>query len=410
LTPDCIEIRNTNSESKLSSLEPEKLIMMHKTLEFSQLEPLFICVLTERNTAIGLRFLTTEEETIVIGHIKMLINKIKGNSILQDSSMTNNITKANDQTANIGDRPQAESGASKKFLYCLSLVNNQKNDTARRGAVVKAISICTRYPFIQIFKPAIVLALQRFYENSTEKVLAELYQALNAMDLSSMPAYNDYQKQILRANDDKSKLEFSTVINYVTKMNIKIPIALLPDEVGDCKLIPLVKKFGSQVMLIYNGLLTQKRILFLGFDSSAGELCEYVLAACSMLCPPLKGLIHRAFPYTNLTYLNFLEIPGYIAGVANPMFEMHMDWWDLLCNIKTGKITVNSSSSSSLTQQQLPSPLPSPTFPSSPSSPSSPSQQHVIEKYTQFDNEFIAQVSDEKRPVIVMLIFECYCK
>lgn len=32
--------------------------------------------------------------------------------------------------------------------------------------------------------------------------------------------------------------------------------------------------------------------------------------------------------------------PGYIAGVTNPIFESK-DWWDLLCNIETGKMTVH---------------------------------------------------------------------
>lgn len=32
---------------------------------------------------------------------------------------------------------------------------------------------------------------------------------------------------------------------------------------------------------------------------------------------------------------------GYITGVTNPMFEEHPEWWDLLCNISTGKVTLN---------------------------------------------------------------------
>jgi hypothetical protein len=34
--------------------------------------------------------------------------------------------------------------------------------------------------------------------------------------------------------------------------------------------------------------------------------------------------------------------PGYIAGVTNPIFESRPKWWDVLCNISTGKITVSS--------------------------------------------------------------------
>lgn len=38
----------------------------------------------------------------------------------------------------------------------------------------------------------------------------------------------------------------------------------------------------------------------------------------------------------------FIKIsPGFIAGVTNPTYEEHTAWWDILCNIDTGKITVS---------------------------------------------------------------------
>jgi hypothetical protein len=35
--------------------------------------------------------------------------------------------------------------------------------------------------------------------------------------------------------------------------------------------------------------------------------------------------------YAHLSDLSFLEQPGYVAGVTNPMFETREEWWDLLC-------------------------------------------------------------------------------
>jgi Stabilization of polarity axis len=34
--------------------------------------------------------------------------------------------------------------------------------------------------------------------------------------------------------------------------------------------------------------------------------------------------------------------PGYIAGVTNPLFENHPEWWDLLLNVDTGRIRISS--------------------------------------------------------------------
>lgn len=39
----------------------------------------------------------------------------------------------------------------------------------------------------------------------------------------------------MRATGDKSKTEFTTQLKYSTKLNIKIPLTLFPDEVGDVR-------------------------------------------------------------------------------------------------------------------------------------------------------------------------------
>ncbi|CAG8467588.1 10951_t:CDS:2 [Gigaspora rosea] len=54
----------------------------------------------------------------------------------------------------------------------------------------------------------------------------------------------------------------------------------------------------------------------------------------------LRGFTKRAFPYTNLTNVDdLLKVPDFIAGVTNRIFEDHSSWWDVLCNIDTGKFT-----------------------------------------------------------------------
>jgi hypothetical protein len=38
------------------------------------------------------------------------------------------------------------------LIYVLNLVNTKQDKTAKRGAVVKAMAICTRHPFLHIYK------------------------------------------------------------------------------------------------------------------------------------------------------------------------------------------------------------------------------------------------------------------
>lgn len=94
-----------------------------------------------------------------------------------------------------------------------------------------------------------------------------------------------------------------------------------------------------------NALLTEKRVVFLGHGHPSGEVANYVLAACALGSGSggvLLGITQRAFPYTNLVNVdNLLEVPGFVAGVTNPTFEDHPTWWDILCNIDTGKILIS---------------------------------------------------------------------
>jgi hypothetical protein len=102
--------------------------------------------------------------------------------------------------------------------------------------------------------------------------------------------------------------------------------------------------FTHPIILLLNALLTQKRIIFLGHGQPAGHVANFVLSACALTAPVLRGFAERAFPYSNLAGLEMLEeVPGYIAGVTNPRFEDLPHTWDLLCNLETGKITVSKA-------------------------------------------------------------------
>ncbi|KAI9314845.1 docking domain of Afi1 for Arf3 in vesicle trafficking-domain-containing protein [Dichotomocladium elegans] len=321
----------------------------------------------------------------------------------------------------------------KPLLYVLNLVRTKHDATARRGAHVKAMAICTKHQFLHIYKPVLLLAMEKYFENPSEDVLKTLYKAVNSMDISRMPHFSWHERQILRTSDNKAMFEemfvdentsmasptsvqsdqqtrwgdqpgdnpedeanrlrrgtlidlasgkevqprtlgkdrrfFETKIEYEgIKLPIRVPLTANDEEVGDFSLINLIRTFspppsqpGSPnphhphldspgpythpIMLLLNALLTQKRIVFLGYGHPSGEVANYVLAACALgsgCGTVLQGFTERAFPYTNLTSIDdLLKCPGFIAGVTNPTYEEHTAWWDVLCNISTGKITVS---------------------------------------------------------------------
>lgn len=97
------------------------------------------------------------------------------------------------------------------------------------------------------------------------------------------------------------------------------------------------------VILLFNAIITCKRIVFLGHNQPASRVALHVLSACALgsgCGVAWKGIAKRCFPYANLGIMDELEkVPGFIAGVTNPRFE-DLPVWDLLFNIESGKVTI----------------------------------------------------------------------
>lgn len=162
--------------------------------------------------------------------------------------------------------------------------------------------------------------------------------------------------------------EFESKVMYKgIPIPVKVPTAIMPETVGDFSLVKLIQQFSEPhtkapqpfnthphlttngplthpIIVLANALLTQKRIIFLGHNMPSGEVAEAVLAACALASGGvLRGFTRHAFPYTDLTKIDdLLKVPGFIAGVTNPTFEMHPEWWDLLCDLPSGRMKISN--------------------------------------------------------------------
>jgi hypothetical protein len=295
------------------------------------------------------------------------------------------------------------------LMYVLNLVNTKHDASVKRGAVVKAMAICTRHPFLHIYKPLLLLALEDYFKSPYPETLELLYNAVNEMDLSLMPKLSLLERHIMQASDTKDMFveKFEEIIRYrlASEANlgkaidppesptrhggfyvvprdthefeskivyngipvpVKVPTALSPETVGDFSIVKLVQIFSSPhatqpqpfalhphlttsgaythpIIVLINAILTQKRVIFLAHNQPSGEVAEAVLAACALASGGvLRGFTRFAFPYTDLTKIDeLLKVPGFIAGVTNPTFSNHPEWWDLLCDIPSGRIKVS---------------------------------------------------------------------
>ncbi|CAG8953335.1 hypothetical protein HYFRA_00003546 [Hymenoscyphus fraxineus] len=328
-----------------------------------------------------------------------------------------------DTTADDSDS-EPEGGEGPPLIYVLNLVNTKQDPTAKRGAVVKAMAICTRHPFLHIYKPLLLLALEEYFKSPYPATLALLYDAVNTMDLSLMPRLSVLERYLLQSSDNKDLFvekfeqmiqmrmaedrgeapddilaesperrmdltrngtkahvvahsqysvprdthEFETKVMYNgIPIPIKVPVAVSPETVGDFSLIKLIQTFAEPhakspqpfalhghlttsgasthpIIVLVNAMLTQKRVIFLGHNRPSGEVAEAVLAACALASGGiLRGFTRHAFPYTDLSKIDdLLKVPGFIAGVTNPTFENHPEWWDVLCDLPTGRMKISS--------------------------------------------------------------------
>ncbi|KAK4461919.1 docking domain of Afi1 for Arf3 in vesicle trafficking-domain-containing protein [Cladorrhinum samala] len=322
---------------------------------------------------------------------------------------------------------EPEGGEGPPLVYVLNLVNTKQDKSVKRGAVVKAMAICTRHPFLHIYKPLLLLALEEYFKSPVPETLSMLFNAVNEMDLSLMPKLSLLERYLLQASDNKDLFvekfermiqariteeagdsateqpldasksppkrpgifrmgtkahieghagyavprdthEFESKVMYKgIPIPIKVPVAVMPETVGDFSLIKLIQTFSEPhakspqvfslhphlttngptthpIIVLINALLTQKRVIFLGHNMPSGEVAEAVLAACALASGGiLRGFTRHAFPYTDLTKIDdLLNVPGFIAGVTNPTFENHPEWWDLLCDIPSGKMKISS--------------------------------------------------------------------
>ncbi|KAB8070276.1 docking domain of Afi1 for Arf3 in vesicle trafficking-domain-containing protein [Aspergillus leporis] len=302
-----------------------------------------------------------------------------------------------------------EGGEGPPLMYVLNLVNTKQDHTVKRGAVVKAMAICTRHSFLHIYKPLLLLALEDYFKNPYLETLASLYNAVNAMDLSLLPKLSLLERQILQASNCKDMFleKFEQMIRqrmeeegetydmnsppspkklvskyalprdtheYESKIiyndipiPVKVPTVIWPEIVGDFSLIKLIQTFSvphstspqpfpihphlttsgpytHPIIILVNAMLTQKRVVFLGHNRPSGEVAEAVLAACALASGGvLRGFTRHAFPYTDLTKIDdLLKVPGFIAGVTNPTFANHPEWWDVLCDLPTGRMKISS--------------------------------------------------------------------
>lgn len=232
-------------------------------------------------------------------------------------------------------------------IVVLNLVRTMKDKEAQRGAKVKSIAIATRLQILDTFKPLLTLALDDYYRNESLDVLQTLYDTLNAVSFDPNQPQNLSDHPMMEQKEQRDDQSTITVpIKFLgINMRLSVPRHVGPDEITGISLVALFQRFRAHngMAILYNGVFTQRRIIFVGHNLPSSLIANMVLATCLLVSPSIEGTLKRAYPYACLTAMQFLSVSGYIAGVTNPIFEQRQEWYDILCNVATGEVKLSES-------------------------------------------------------------------
>ncbi len=78
------------------------------------------------------------------------------------------------ESAEDSDESEPEGGEGPPLIYVLNLVNTKQDKTAKRGAVVKAMAICTRHPFLHIYKVCALEIFSKYSDIQTALIITSL--------------------------------------------------------------------------------------------------------------------------------------------------------------------------------------------------------------------------------------------
>ena len=340
-----------NNNEDINNIDINFEIQIHSDIQFQKLKPNFASIYTVDSKAIGFEFISSDD----LLKFEELFNdpNLKEIYCSTEENHTNNLFK---NSTNIINKD--------KDIYFLCLAQTKLDKSTKRGAILKSIAVgTTKLINLNCFQNTCEYLIGRAFEihNSSlspnekiKKMREDIRKTLEAfnnlkfnfgMNLSRFErivyAYlngNNYFTLPTTTNED--------TLNIDTNGIIKIDLRLSDNEekIFPGSIIELIKIFGEFTMTIYDGILNDQKIVFLGGPSTpCHQLSTLIFGCLSMVGPLSYGFIKRLHPYKNLYDLDFLKIKNCIYGVTNPIFKTKTNGWDILCEVESGKIAIGKN-------------------------------------------------------------------
>ena len=325
-------------------------ILLHSDIQFQKLDTNFASIYTLDSKAIGFEFISPDDLSI----LEELFNDTKNIKEIfskNEEMESNNLFKNSTNIINY-DRD----------IYFICSAQTKLDKSTKRGAILKSIAVgTTKLINLNCFKETCEYLIEQAFKihnysvGQDEKieimknVIEKTYKSFNSLKFNFGINLSRFERIVYAYLNGNNYFTLPTTtitenINIESTDTIKVDLSLSDNEekIFPGSVIELIRIFKEYTMTIYDGILNDQKIIFLGGTStSCKQLSSLIFGCLSMVGPLSFGFLKRLHPYRNLYDLNFLNINNCIYGVTNPIFKSKTKSWDILCEVETGKIAIS---------------------------------------------------------------------
>ena len=233
----------------------------------------------------------------------------------------------------------------------------------QRGAVYKSIAVGTtklinlesfnslcKYLLREAFKVHEIKKSGKEKIEIMKKVIEDACKSFNSLKFHFGVDVSRYERGVFSFLVGSQKFILPTTPSYEAikvssneKIEIDLSLTNNEEKIFQGSLIELIKIFKEFTMTIYDGILNDQKIIFVGGPTtSCSKLSRLIFSTLSMVGPLAFGFIKRLHPYKNLYDLDFLKSKNCIYAVTNPIFKTKKNDWDILCEVETGKVAISA--------------------------------------------------------------------
>ena len=342
------EINNKKKDKEESIFE----IPVHVDIQFQKLKDNFVCVYTLDSRGIGFEF-NNNEDTLIINSLFEDKKNIKEIYCETEENHCNELIKNTSSIIN----------NTNKDIYFLCSLQTRVDKSNQRGAVYKSIAVGTtklinldsfnslsKYLLREAFKVHEIKKSGKEKIEIMRKIIEDAFKSFNSLKFHFGVDVSRYERGLYSFLVGSQKFILPTTPSYETikvspteKIDVDLSLTNNEEKIYQGNLIELILTFREFTMTIYDGILNDQKIIFVGGPTTSfSKLSRLIFSTINMVGPLAFGFIKRLHPYKNLYDLEFLKTKNCIYAVTNPIFKSKTKDWDILCEVDTGKVAISA--------------------------------------------------------------------